>query len=84
MKKLLALLLTVVVLFTVSTAVFADDVESPHRDPAETVDPAYDPNAPQSPETGYDFSADLAILACAGILGVAGVGLIVKAKKENA
>ena len=51
MKKLVCLLLVLVLVFAMSVSVFADNAVSPENGNTD-VEPNYDPNSPQTGDTG--------------------------------
>ena len=75
MKKLACLLLVLVLVFAMSVSVFADNAVSPENGNTD-VEPNYDPNSPQTGDTGAIYWVVTAMVLAVGAAAFCGVKLV--------
>ena len=75
MKKLVCLLLVLVLVFAMSVSVFADNAVSPENGNTD-VEPNYDPNSPQTGDTGAIYWVVTAMVLAVGAAAFCGVKLV--------
>lgn len=75
MKKLVCLLLVLVLVFAMSVSVFADNAVSPENGNTD-VEPNYDPNSPQTGDTGAIYWVVTAMVLAVGAATFCGVKLV--------
>ena len=75
MKKLVCLLLVLVLVFAMSVSDFADNAVSPENGNTD-VEPNYDPNSPQTGDTGAIYWVVTAMVLAVGAAAFCGVKLV--------